>query len=272
MSIRMINNTQKPFVVVNKAIAMDQDLNMRDRGMMLTLMSFPPEWNFSIKGLEKIVPDGRDAISRSLQRLEEKRYLVRVQERDKKGKFADTKIYINPNPKENPVTDNPIAGNPTVAKPPPENPNQIINKEINNQQLNNKESIDHSSEYIKTLETVKERINYDAVAIDRPKDIPLLNYIVELIVGVLVSSKATIRIAGADMPTECVRDKIKRLSMFNIEFVIDRINEVSTKITDFDSYLLTCLYKAEEQEDMYWNNMLKNPKRQEGEENGNRKR
>ena len=71
MSITMINNTQKPFVVVNKAIAMDKDLNMRDRGMMLTLMSFPPEWNFSIKGLEKIVPDGRDAISSSLQRLEE---------------------------------------------------------------------------------------------------------------------------------------------------------------------------------------------------------
>jgi len=93
MSITMINNTQKPFVVVNKAIAMDKDLNMRDRGMMLTLMSFPPEWNFSIKGLEKIVPDGRDAISSSLQRLEEKRYLVRVQERDEKGKFADTKIY-----------------------------------------------------------------------------------------------------------------------------------------------------------------------------------
>lgn len=272
MSIRMINNTQKPFVVVNKAIAMDKDLNMRDRGMMLTLMSFPPEWKFSIKGLEKIVPDGRDAINSSLQRLEEKRYLVRVQERDEKGKFTDTKIYINPNPKENPVMNNPIAGNPTSAKPPPEKPNQIINKEKSNQQLKNEESINHSPEYIKTLEVVKDRINYDTIAIDRPKNIFLLNYIVELIAGVFMSNKTTIRIAGADIPTECVRDKIKRLSMFNVEFVIDRINEVSTKITDFDSYLLTCLYKAEEQEDMYWNNMVKNQKRQEEEENGNRKR
>ena len=138
MSITMINNTQKPFVVVNKAIAMDKDLNMRDRGMMLTLMSFPPEWNFSIKGLEKIVPDGRDAISSSLQRLEEKHYLVRVQERDEKGKFADTKIYINPNPKENPMTGEPLTEIPFSAKPMTENPIQISNKETENKELTNK--------------------------------------------------------------------------------------------------------------------------------------
>lgn len=140
MSITMINNTQKPFIVVNKAIAMDKDLNMRDRGMMLTLMSFPLEWNFSIKGLEKIVPDGRDAISSSLQRLEEKQYLARVQERDEKGKFADTKIYINPNPKENPMTGEPLTEIPFSAKPMTENPIQISNKEITN-----KESITQST-------------------------------------------------------------------------------------------------------------------------------
>lgn len=93
MSIMMINNTQKAYVVVNKVIAMDKDLNRRDRGMMLTLMSFSPEWKFSIKCLESIVPDGKDALSRSLQRLEEKRYLIHAQERDEKGKFVDMKIY-----------------------------------------------------------------------------------------------------------------------------------------------------------------------------------
>lgn len=164
MSITMINNTQKPFVVVNKAIAMDKDLNMRDRGMMLTLMSFPPEWNFSIKGLEKIVPDGRDAISSSLQRLEEKRYLVRVQERDEKGKFADTKIYINPNPKENPMTGEPLTEIPFSAKPMTENPIQISNKEIKHKESTNKKSITQSADkFSETVEAVKEQINYDVV-------------------------------------------------------------------------------------------------------------
>lgn len=258
MSIMMINNTQKPFVVVNKAIAMDKDLNMRDRGMMLTLISFPPEWNFSIKGLEKIVPDGRDAISSSLQRLEEKQYLVRIQERDEKGKFADTKIYINPNPKENPVTDEPITGNPFSGKPTAENPIQINNKEIKNKELTNKKSIIQSTEWFsKTVEAVKEQINYDVVAIDRKNDISYLDYIVDLMARTLLTGKRVIRIAGTDMAADDVKAKLKTINHFNVVFVIDRLKEIDTKITDFDAYILTCLYKADKQEDIHWNNVVR---------------
>lgn len=258
MSITMINNTQKPFVVVNKAIAMDKDLNMRDRGMMLTLMSFPPEWNFSIKGLEKIVPDGRDAISSSLQRLEEKHYLVRVQERDEKGKFADTKIYINPNPKENPEMDEPITGNPFSGKPMAENPIQINNKEIKNKELTNKKSITQSTErFSETVEAVKEQINYDVVAIDRKNDISYLDYIVDLMARTLLTGKRVIRIAGTDMAADDVKAKLKMINHFNVAFVIDRLKEIDTKITDFDAYILTCLYKADKQEDMHWNNVVR---------------
>lgn len=253
MSITMINNTQKPFVVVNKAIAMDKDLNMRDRGMMLTLMAFPPEWNFSIKGLEKIVPDGRDAISSSLQRLEEKQYLVRVQERDEKGKFADTKIYINPNPKENPMTGEPLTEIPFSAKPMTENPIQISNKEITN-----KESITQSTgRFSETVEAVKEQINYDVVAIDRKNDISYLDYIVDLMARTLLTEKEVIRIAGTDMAADDVKAKLKTINHFNVVFVIDRLREVDTKITDFDAYILTCLHKADKQEDMHWNNVVR---------------
>lgn len=253
MSITMINNTQKPFVVVNKAIAMDKDLNMRDRGMMLTLMSFPPEWNFSIKGLEKIVPDGRDAISSSLQRLEEKQYLVRVQERDEKGKFAGTKIYINPNPKENPMTGEPLTEIPFSAKPMTENPIQISNKEITN-----KESITQSTgRFSETVEAVKEQINYDVVAIDRKNDISYLDYIVDLMARTLLTEKEVIRIAGTDMAADDVKAKLKTINHFNVVFVIDRLREVDTKITDFDAYILTCLHKADKQEDMHWNNVVR---------------
>lgn len=258
MSIMMINNTQKPFVVVNKAIAMDKDLNMRDRGMMLTLMSFPPEWNFSIKGLEKIVPDGRDAISSSLQRLEEKQYLVRIQQRDEKGKFADTKIYINPNPKENPVTDEPLTENPFSGKPTAGNPIQINNKEIKNKELTNKKSITQSTErFCEIVEAVKEQINYDVVAIDRKNDISYLDYIVDLMARTLLTGKRVIRIAGTDMAADDVKAKLKMINHFNVAFVIDRLKEIDTKITDFDAYILTCLYKADKQEDMHWNNVVR---------------
>lgn len=264
MSIKMINKTQEPFVIVNKAVAMDKDLNMRDRGMMLTLMSFPPEWKFSIKGLESIVPDGKDTISRSLQRLEEKRYLVRVQERDEKGKFADTKIYINPNPKENLVLDEPLTENPSSAKPPTENPIQINNKEIKNKKSTNKESITQSTErFNETVEAVKDQINYDVVAIDRKNDISYLDYIVDLMARTLLTEKQTIRIAGIDMSIDDVKAKLKTINHFNVVFVIDRLREADTKITDFDAYILTCLHKAEKQEDMYWNNVVRQQMRGE---------
>lgn len=258
MSIRMINNTQKPFVVVNKAIAMDQDLNMRDRGMMLTLMSFPPEWNFSIKGLEKIVPDGRDAISSSLQRLEEKQYLVRVQQRDERGKFSDTRIYINPNPKENPMAGEPVTEKPSSAKPTTENPAEISNKEIKHKELTNKKSITQSVDrFSETVESVKEQIDYDVVAIDRKNDIHYLNYIVDLMARTLLTEKDVVRIAGTDMAADAVKDKMKTINHLNVEFVIDRVREVDNKITDFDAYILTCLYKADNQEEIYWNNIVK---------------
>ena len=46
---------------------MDKDLKMKDRDMMLTVMSFPLEWNFLIKVLEMIMSDDRDAVSCILQ-------------------------------------------------------------------------------------------------------------------------------------------------------------------------------------------------------------
>lgn len=263
MSIKMINNTQKAFVVVNKAVAMDKELGLRDRGMLLTLMSFPPEWNFSIRGLEAIIPDGKAAISSSLTRLENKRYLVRRQLRGEDGRFADTKIYINPNPKETPWTDypcaeTPLTDKPDTVKPSPENPLQISNKEIKNKEISNKKSIIHSAaDYNKTVEEVKAQIEYDAVASDRKNDISLLNYIVDLIARTLLTDKPVIRIAGSERPAEQVKEKMQKVTFFNVEFVIDRMKETKTMITDYDGYLLTCLYKADEQENMYWDNVIR---------------
>ena len=59
------------------------------------------------------------------------------------------------------------------------------------------------------------------------------------------------------MAADAVKVKLKNINLFNVEFVIDRLKEVDTKIKDFDSYILTCLYKADEQEEMYWNNVVK---------------
>ena len=104
---------------------------------------------------------------------------------------------------------------------------------------------------------MKEKINYDVVAIDRKNDILYLDYIVDLMARTLLTEKEVVRIAGTDMATDDVKAKLKTINHFNVEFVIDRLKEVDTKITDFDAYILTCLYKADRQEDMHWNNVVR---------------
>lgn len=50
------------FFVVGMDVAKDQRLNLTERGMLLTLLSLPPDWDFTVEGMTKILPDGRDRI------------------------------------------------------------------------------------------------------------------------------------------------------------------------------------------------------------------
>lgn len=61
------NKTQGRYVNVCKGILENRSLGLRDRGMLVTLLSFPDNWDFSIAGLAKILPDGKSAISASLE-------------------------------------------------------------------------------------------------------------------------------------------------------------------------------------------------------------
>lgn len=70
------NKTQGNYVNVYKGIAMDPALSLRDRGMMLTLLSLPDNWNFTTAGLRKILPDGKHSIKSSIDSLQEFGYLT----------------------------------------------------------------------------------------------------------------------------------------------------------------------------------------------------
>ena len=86
------NKIDGKFIVVSRNILKDKRLKLVDRGLLVTLLSLPDKWNFSIRGLAVILPDGRDAIRASLSRLEQMGYLTRSQERSKSGRFGE--IYV----------------------------------------------------------------------------------------------------------------------------------------------------------------------------------
>lgn len=60
------NKTQGLYVNVSKDILLDQKLSLRDRGMLVTILSLSDNWDFNLKGFSKILPDGVDCIASDL--------------------------------------------------------------------------------------------------------------------------------------------------------------------------------------------------------------
>ena len=87
------NKTQKNFTMISNNILRDSKLKMIDRGTLCTICSLPDGWNFSVAGLCAIVPDGKSALSNSLNRLEKIGYLKRTTIHGKHGKF-ETEIEV----------------------------------------------------------------------------------------------------------------------------------------------------------------------------------
>lgn len=87
------------YTMINNYLIKDKNLKLKDKGMLLVLLSLPDKWNFSVSGLEKICKESKDTINGILNNLEKYEYLERSQERDNKGRFIDWKYDIYEIPK-----------------------------------------------------------------------------------------------------------------------------------------------------------------------------
>ena len=89
------NKTQGLYVNVSKDILLDQNLNLRDRGMLVTILSLSDNWDFNVKGFSKILPDGVDCIRSSVNELIRRGYLTGGQERSGSGRFGKNVIEVH---------------------------------------------------------------------------------------------------------------------------------------------------------------------------------
>lgn len=67
----------RDFTTIHNTMLRDMRLCATERGLLLTMLSLPDNWNFSIKGLSRILPDGCAKIGKALHNLEAAGYLVR---------------------------------------------------------------------------------------------------------------------------------------------------------------------------------------------------
>lgn len=125
------------YFIVGMDVAKDQRLGLTERGMMLTLLSLPPDWDFTIEGMTRILPDGRGRIRSSIKKLEDMGYLKRNQSRKEDGVFGKChievyqKAILTSTGDDNPMSDTPPSHNPTTDNLP----------QVNNHISNNKKYI-----------------------------------------------------------------------------------------------------------------------------------
>ena len=205
-------------------------------------------------------------------------------------------IYEQPQPPEldcpvleNPTADNPILENPTTDNPTSENPTQL-NKDIQRTNLPKKEksNTDLSSTHsipIHSLnplpygedetaqpperkrterndayrvyeEIIKDNIAYDILLQDRSLDRDRLNEIVDLMLETVCTARKKIRIAGDDYPAELVKSKFMKLNSEHIRFVLDCMQENTTKIRNIKQYLKAVLFNASSTIDSYYTSLV----------------
>lgn len=116
------NKTKRDnFLVVSKIFLQDQRLSLMERGLLATMHSLPDDWEFTIMGMEKILPDGKYKIKVALDGLVKKGYVSKVQIKDSNGKFGRNVIEVNERPLTKiPLAEKPLTDNPLTGKPPAE--------------------------------------------------------------------------------------------------------------------------------------------------------
>lgn len=133
MAESVIKGKRKGFTMIYNSVLKDTRLDLKTKGFFAVMMSFPEEWEYTIKGLMQIMGIGKDAVHSCLKQLESAGYLIREQCREG-GRFSKN-VYVLLEESASPLAGLPDTVKPAPVLPDTENPPQyktIENKDNNN--------------------------------------------------------------------------------------------------------------------------------------------
>ena len=269
----------KGYTVMSNHHLRNKELTLKAKGLLSQMLSLPENWDYTLAGLSHINKESIDAIRTAVLELEKAGYIKRSQGRDKKGKMTAITYTIYEQPQspvlENPTSDKPKLEKPKTDNPTSENPMQL-NKDIQKTDLSRKEEInkdglntdsipilspDHSplSEQNTLLEQkgkeekdaykiyeeiIKDNIEYEHLINAKRLDRDRIDEILDLILETVCSKRKKIIIAGDEYPAELVKAKFMKLDSSHIEFVLDCMQENTTKVRNIKQYLKAVLFNA----------------------------
>lgn len=141
------------FTVVTNTILRDKSLSMSAKGLLCTMLSLPPEWDYSFNGLVSICKEGKSAVRNTINELKDAKYIKISQSRSDKGYYQyKYTVYRKPYEERNlnknyPTPENRTTDNRTSEEPMTDNQHQL-----NTNKLNIKELIEKKDKYDKTGE------------------------------------------------------------------------------------------------------------------------
>lgn len=259
----------RDFTTIHNTMLRDMRLGATERGLLLTMLSLPDNWNFSIKGLCSILPDGYTKIATALKNIEKSGYLVRRRIYTD-GKITDWEYLFSDEPmpdvetvensdstelleSENLELENLILGNLKqenleLKKPcdNKRNSNQVSNNQISSDQasINQSDGLTIREQY---TELVKKNIVYAEYAewirlfAGDYMTVQELDEIVAIIVNAITSEKKSDCICGQEFPRSIIRSVMLKIDRGCVERTIETMKHTE-HIRNYERYLLSTLF------------------------------
>lgn len=249
----------------------NKGLSLKAVGLLSKMLSLPPDWDYSLKGLATLNSDGIDGVRSAMKELEEHGYVVRHQSRDENGRMSHCHYDVyeipelrKPSPElpssENPTTEKPTTVSPTSDNPTQINTNPVITQENNYSPMNYQsiypdgtDAMEHRAQY---RELIRDNLEVDILSQDSRFDTDRVNEMVEIMLDAICSTRPTIRINGEDMPQQVVKSRFLKLNSSHIEYVLHAMNECPSDIRNIRAYMLTTLYNASLTMDNYYSALV----------------
>ena len=99
---------------------------------------------------------------------------------------------------------------------------------------------------------LKDQLDVEILKQEYPYGREMIDGILELILDVLCSKRKMIRIAGDDKPVNVVKGRFMKLTIEHIRYVMNCLQENTTKIRSIKQYMLAALYNAPSTIDGYY--------------------
>lgn len=244
------------FFVAPRGYARDHEMTLEEIGLMTILYTLPKNWVYTAVGFSKIVPHGKNRISRLMRLLTERGYVEVVQEKKADGKYSGKTIkiknYANGFKPSKKNAKMPVPQLPSPCFESTVSEAQYNNKEINTHQNNNNLSINLSSDKIDEMrEDIKEQISYDYACREFGKD--RVDGVIDIMMEIFLSVD-TINMGKNTIPAEQVKNVFRKIDVDHLRYVFDCLEETSKNkpIKNMKSYLKTALYNAPMTIDTYY--------------------